>query len=102
MSRNYLLNDSIISPLGFGTDENLRAIRNSESAIKFHDNSRFFENGYYAGLIETELIDEKFSVLGDPSAYTKLEKLLILAINEVIKQSSLKDLTTHLKERIPQ
>ena len=93
MSRNYLLNDSIISPLGFGTDENLRAIRNSESAIKFHDNSRFFENGYYAGLIETELIDEKFSVLGDPSAYTKLEKLLILAINQVIKQSSLKDLT---------
>jgi len=92
MNRNYLLNDAIISPLGFSTDENLRAIRNSESALKFHDNSRFFENGYYAGLIETEFIDEKFSTLGNPSNYTKLEKLMILAINQVIEQSYIVDL----------
>jgi len=94
MNRNYLLNDAIISPLGFSTDENLRAIRNSESALKFHDNSRFFENGYYAGLIKTEIIDERFSTLGNPSNYTKLEKLMILAINQVIAQSSIVDLST--------
>jgi len=92
MSRNYLLNDAIISPLGFSTDENLKAIRNSESALKFHNNSRFFEDGYYAGLIETELIDDKFTLLGNPSNYTKLEKLMILAINQVIEESSIKDI----------
>lgn len=88
MSRNYLLNDSIISPLGFNTEENIAAIRNSESALKLHPNSKFFENGYYAGLIDFDLIDNKFNTIGDPSLFTKLEKLMILAIDQVIKQSA--------------
>ena len=92
MSRNYLLSDSIISPLGFNTKENLEAIRNSESALKFHKNSKFFENGYYAGLMESDLIDEKFSMIGNPSDYTKLEKLMILAVNQVVEQSASVDL----------
>ena len=92
MSRNYLLSDAIISPLGFDTAANLEAIRNSESALKFHDNSRFFKNGYYAGLIESELIDSNFSEIGDIASYTKLEKLLILAIKQIIEKSSAIDL----------
>jgi len=94
MSRNYLLNDAIISPLGFNTTVNIEAIRKSESALKFHDNSRFFENGYYAGLIENEEINRQFNSIGNPLLYTKLEKLLILAINRVVEQSSFIDFNT--------
>ena len=92
MSRNFLLNDSIISPLGFTTIENLQAIRNSKSALKFHDNSKFFKDGYYAGLIENDLIDERFRIIGDPGNYSKLERLLILAINDVVEIASAIDL----------
>ncbi|SDR77318.1 beta-ketoacyl synthase N-terminal-like domain-containing protein [Gramella sp. MAR_2010_147] len=84
MSRNYLLHDSIISPIGFSTEANLKAIRNSESALKLHTNLSVFQNGYYAGLIEQALIDEKFNKIGEPSQYTKLEKLLILAVHQVL------------------
>jgi len=94
MSRNYLLNDAIISPLGFNTTVNIEAIRKSESALKFHDDSRFFENGYYAGLIENEEINRQFNSIGNPLLYTKLEKLLILAINRVVEQSSFIDFNT--------
>ncbi|GAA4323869.1 beta-ketoacyl synthase N-terminal-like domain-containing protein [Pontixanthobacter gangjinensis] len=87
MSGTYLLNDAIISPLGFGTGANLQAIRNSESALKFHNNSRFFKEGYYAGLIEEDLIDSGFQRLGDAFLYTKLEKMIILAVDRVIKGS---------------
>lgn len=93
MSRNYLLSDSIISPLGFGTTENLAAIRNSESALKLHKHPRFFEEGYYAGLIDDELLDEKFVKIGDVFSYTKLEKLIILAIQKVLDQQPDLDLT---------
>ena len=93
MSRNYLLSDAIISPLGFTTEDNLKAIRNSESALKLHHNSRFFENGYYAGLIENKLIDGKFEKFGDSEKYTKLEKLLILAIRQVLDQHPELDLS---------
>ena len=88
MSRNYLLSDSIISPLGLSTEENLEAIRNSESALKLHNNSRFFKDGYYAALIKNDFIDDFFNAIGDPSSYTKLEKLLIMAIRNVIDQSA--------------
>jgi len=94
MSRNYLLNDAIISPLGFNTTVNIEAIRKSESALKFHDDSRFFENGYYAGLIENEEINRQFNSIGNSLLYTKLEKLLILAINRVVEQSSFIDFNT--------
>ncbi|PTX43027.1 3-oxoacyl-[acyl-carrier-protein] synthase-1 [Christiangramia gaetbulicola] len=86
MSRNYLLSDSIISPLGFSTKENLAAILRSESALKWHNNSRFFENGYYAGLIDESIIDDKFNELGSPDDYTKLEKMIILAIQQVLDE----------------
>ena len=89
MSRkSYLLSDSIISPLGFGTSENLKAILNSDSALKHHHNSKFFSNGFYAGLIDIEWINDDFSKLAGPENYTKLEKLLILSIKQVIDQSA--------------
>ena len=88
MGRNYLQNDAIISPLGFGTSENLEAIRNSETALKKHKNSKIFKDGYYGGLIDNNLIDSAFSDLEDPQTYTKLEKLLILAIKQVIDSSN--------------
>ncbi|WP_026934306.1 beta-ketoacyl synthase N-terminal-like domain-containing protein [Christiangramia echinicola] len=92
MSRNYLLSDSIISPLGFGTLENLKAIQNFDSALKHHNNSKFFKNGYYAGLIDIERINDEFSKHADPVKYTKLEKLLILSIKQVFDQSNSVDL----------
>lgn len=85
MSRNYLLGDSIISPLGFGTKENLKAIRNSKSALKLHENSKFFPEGFYAGIINDSRIDESFRELGVPGDFTKLEKLIILAIQQVLE-----------------
>ena len=86
MKGNYLLSDAIISPLGFGTTENLKAIRNGESALKIHHNSKFFQDGYYAGVISEEILNEAFKTLGDPNAYTKLEKMMILAIHQVLEQ----------------
>ncbi len=87
MTTNYLLSDVIISPLGFNTRENLNAIRNSESALKLHHDPELFAEEFYAGLINIRDINEKFALLGDPAKFTKLEKLFILAISEVIQNS---------------
>ncbi|TBW29265.1 beta-ketoacyl synthase N-terminal-like domain-containing protein [Gramella sp. KN1008] len=87
MKRNYLLSDSIISPMGFGTRENLEAIRQDDTALKFHQNTGFPGNGGYAGLIPEKIINEHFKEIGDPDIYTKLEKLIILAINQVLDEN---------------
>ena len=92
MSRNFLLTDAIISPLGFNTIDNLKALRKEDSALQFHNNSRFFKEGYFAGLISQDLIDSEFGKISDPLSYTKLEKMLILAISQVIEHSPFLDL----------
>lgn len=92
MDRNYLLHDSIISPLGFGTSSNLDAIRRGQSALKFHQNSKIFPEGYYAGLISEQLINERFKKIGDINKFTRLEKLIILAISQVIAKMNDPDL----------
>ncbi|APG59505.1 beta-ketoacyl synthase N-terminal-like domain-containing protein [Christiangramia salexigens] len=86
MKKNFLLTDSIISPIGFGTFENINAIRSGRSALQFHERDGF-EKGCYAGLIPESLIDLSFQELGDIDSYTKLEKMIILSIDQVLEEN---------------
>ncbi|AVR46419.1 beta-ketoacyl synthase [Christiangramia fulva] len=86
MIYNYLRGDYIISPLGFGTENNLAAVRRKKSALDLQLGSKFFPKGYYAGIISEEKTDDIFTSLGDPKAYTKLEKLMLIAIKKVLDQ----------------
>ena len=87
MTNNYLLNDSIISPLGFDTQTNLESIQNKKSALKLHKFPQTYPDGFYAGIIEEEGINFEFNKIGNPEKFTKLEKMLILSIQQVIHSS---------------
>lgn len=86
MKKVYLLEDAIISPLGFSTHENIEAVKNKISALKYHQHPRFSSGGYYAGIIQDELLDNLFSEKGKLAGYTKLEKMMILAVEKVLAQ----------------
>lgn len=87
MKEIFLLDDSIISPLGFSASENLTALRKEQSGLSFQKNSKFQAGGFYAGLIDDHQLLEAFSEIGEPDSYTKLEKMLILSVNKVIQQN---------------
>lgn len=84
MKEIFLLDDAIISPLGFTTSENLKALRNNESGLKFQKNSRFPSGGFYSGLIDDFKLKQAFSAIGDPGLFTKLEQMMILAVHQVL------------------
>lgn len=94
MKEILLQEDSIISPLGFSTEENLEAIKAGRSGLQFHENSRFNEGGFYAGIIDPEILSSKFSDIGNPLKFTKLEQMMLIAINGVLKKNSKIDLST--------
>lgn len=94
MEQNYLLSDCIISPLAFGTLKNLDAVRKGETALKLHKNRSFSQDEYVAGQINDKKIDALFSDLGDPKKYTRLEKIMILAVNDVLKKNPDLDLSS--------
>ncbi|MES2566068.1 MAG: beta-ketoacyl synthase N-terminal-like domain-containing protein [Bacteroidota bacterium] len=78
--------NNIISPLGFTTQENYDAVSNSEVGvrkIKF----LFSEEPFCVSKIEDDKIQKYASVIKNSDAYTKLEQLSILSIQDVINQS---------------
>ena len=89
MKEIFLLDDAIISPLGFTTSNNLRALRNNESGLEFQKNSRFSSGGFYAGMIDDHKLKEAFSAIGDPGLFTKLEQMMILAVYQVLEKNKL-------------
>jgi len=87
MKNIYLLDDAIISPLGFSTEENIAAIKNERSGLRFHKNNRFPSEGFYAGIIENELLTEAFLTIGEPKKFTKLEQMMLLAVSRVLEKN---------------
>lgn len=94
MAYNYLQGDYIISPLGFGTEQNLEALRKEISGLDLQIGSKFFPKGFFGGIISEEKIDEIFSAYGAPKEYTKLEKMMIIAVKKVLDQHPNLDLET--------
>lgn len=82
----YINAHSLISSLGFGTQENVDAIRAYQSGIRLQEAGRISDVPVQAGVIDSaewELRVKQQQITG----YTRLEQLFILAIREVLVQS---------------
>lgn len=88
MDKVFLFDDAIISPLGFSTGENLDAIRAKRSGLKPLESYNCF-----AGKVGDEHLNSEFSKLGNPMEFTRLEKMMVLAINEVLTKNAALDIT---------
>jgi 3-oxoacyl-[acyl-carrier-protein] synthase-1 len=80
--------NNIISGLGFSTDENYRAILNSELAVKKTILPFSIETFCVAKIDET-LLKNRFSSIEKTERYTMLEQLSILSIQDVMTQSGI-------------
>jgi 3-oxoacyl-[acyl-carrier-protein] synthase-1 len=84
--RIYIGSDAIISPLGFDTDENFRMVLAGVTKLTSTEKP-FRGSPFCVSLFDEQNLDECFSLIGKPASYTRLEKISILAIDRVLKQS---------------
>jgi 3-oxoacyl-[acyl-carrier-protein] synthase-1 len=82
----YIGATNIISPLGFTTLENFNAIQQGKSGVK-QQHFSFSETIFYCSKMEQQKIDQHFAALADNTLYTQLEKLCILSIQDLARQS---------------
>ena len=87
MKKLYLLDDAIISPLGFSTEENISAIREGKSGLQLQPKPEITENSFYAGIIDKSPLNDAFKAIGYPKKYTKLEKMMLLAVQQVLNKN---------------
>jgi len=83
----FISSANMITPLGFSVNENCSKLLQGVSAIVKYDDPYIAEDPFYAAIISSEKIDEAFKILGNPSDFTKLEKMMILSLSETLKNS---------------
>lgn len=86
MTDVFISGDSIISPLGIGSELNFEQIKNGISGIKKHQNN-FSQNHFFAGIISDELIN--LNEIKNAENFTRLEQLIILSLQNLIQQNEI-------------
>ncbi len=89
MKEIFVTYNNIISSLGFDTASNIENVSREVSGIKRIDDSSLLQKPFYSSIIDTEKLDTAFQNIGDITAYTRLEKMMILSLQDVIKQSKI-------------
>lgn len=84
----FISNSNIISPLGFSSEENYKAVLRSEVGVK-KIVLPFSKEAFCVAKINDNVIAEKFASIGKLNENTKLEQLSILSIQDVINQSGI-------------
>ncbi|WP_179354169.1 beta-ketoacyl-[acyl-carrier-protein] synthase family protein [Winogradskyella vidalii] len=82
----FISSNTIVSPLGFNSETNVLEISKAHSGITLHKDISTMP--CYAAIIDNKKLDKAFYTLGNPKAYTKLEKMMILSLQDTISQSS--------------
>lgn len=86
VSNIYITADSIISGLGFSTEENIRAIQEYRSGIQTIDDPHVYAIPFKGARIDSNRLQAAIPEKG-LEKYTRLEQLFILTISEVIRKS---------------
>ncbi|MCX2678338.1 beta-ketoacyl synthase N-terminal-like domain-containing protein [Galbibacter sp. EGI 63066] len=90
MSSVYLSHNNIVSALGCTSEEVVANISNERSGLKRIDDKRFLPEPFCASLMDAAVLNDAFERFSKKSDdYTRLEKMMIASLGEVIQQSNL-------------
>lgn len=86
----YITDSNCITPLGFDVESNWNALIKGESGIQFQEK---FGNlsAIYASVINSDKLNENFTRVTNVNTFTKLEKMLILALNPLVNKNKITD-----------
>jgi len=89
MDTVFAIADNIITSLGFTSNENFNALKNNISGIKQTTDPKITQVPMYTSIVDSERLTTEFSKIGNVDDYTRLEKLMILSINDVLNQTKI-------------
>jgi 3-oxoacyl-[acyl-carrier-protein] synthase-1 len=83
----YITATNCITPLGFDVESNIDALVNGKTGIQQHEDSSFMPFPFYASIINNEKLNSAFEKISADKKYSRLEKMMILALEPIIKNS---------------
>jgi len=89
MNKIYTIADNIITSLGFTSQENFSALKAGKSGIAKTSDPKITQAPLQVSQVNSERLNSDFSELGNPEDYTRLEKMMILSINNALAQTEI-------------
>lgn len=86
----FISSENIITSLGFTTVENAAKMIAGETGIGLKDDEKISPTPFYASLINTSCLHEKFSAIDNIEKYTRFEQLAICSIGEALSKATIK------------
>lgn len=75
--------------MGFSTSENYTALISGDVGIKPINDPNFYPEPFPASLVNTNKLAEKFAEINRSGSFTRLEKMLILSIQDALIQANI-------------
>nr|WP_315223897.1 beta-ketoacyl synthase N-terminal-like domain-containing protein [uncultured Flavobacterium sp.] len=85
----YITQTNCITPLGFDVASNIDAIKSGNTGIQLHENTSLMPISFYAAIISDEKINGAFEKISTDKKYSRLEKMMILALEPIVKKSQI-------------
>lgn len=92
MKNVYITDTNCVTPLGFDVASNWDALLKGQSGIGFYEKLGMLES-FYAAVIDSEKLNTVFAGISKEDHFTKLEKMLILALTPIISQHKITNRT---------
>jgi 3-oxoacyl-[acyl-carrier-protein] synthase-1 len=83
----YITETNCITPIGFDVATNIKNIGNEVSGIQLHDIPKLFHVPFYASIVDDADLDLAFAKITTATHYSRLEKMMILALEPIVKKS---------------
>ena len=91
---SYIVADNIISPLGFTSSENFEQLKLKKTGVQRLETSTLSTEPVCAAVIDTQKLNSEFQKLNTKAEFTRLEKMVLLSINDCLKQNPNIDITS--------
>lgn len=85
----FITETNCITPIGFDVATNVKNINASVSGIQLHQNLSLMKAPFYASIINDTDLDTAFAKISPSYHYTKLEKMMILALHPIVEKSKI-------------
>lgn len=82
MNKTYIVADNIITSLGFTTQEHTDALKKGTIGINNINDKKLSPQNFYASLIDSDKLTNKFADIASKNDYTRFEQLAILSASD--------------------
>ncbi len=89
MNSTFLSHNNIISSLGFDSVTVVGQISNEVSGLRLIDDPKILDRPFYSSMISEDVLNDGFDRLQSKSPNTRLEKMLMVSLENTLKVSEL-------------